>query len=174
MNNKTETRKSLVDIKIATLNLCLGLKFKKQMVEQILSVNNINILCMQEVEIENGFDTNLLSMKGFELEIENNSIKSRSGIYITENLKYTRKRNLEGKDSHLVIIDFEENSEIKRIINIYRCFNPNGNVTPREKFKYQLNLIKNAMIPKTVLLGDFNLDYEKIYDDSYAHKNIML
>ena len=110
-------------------------------------------------------------MKGFELEIENNSIKSRSGIYITENLKYTRKRNLEGKDLHLVIIDFEENSEIKRIINIYRCFNPNGNVNPREKFKYQLNSIKNAMIPKTVLLGDFNLDYEKIYEDSYAHNS---
>ena len=76
-------------------------------------------------------------------------------------MKYERKRNLEGKDSQLVIIDFEENREIKRIINIYRCFNPNGNVNPREKFKYQLNSIKNAMIPKTVLLGDFNLDYEK-------------
>ena len=29
MNNKSETKLSSVDIKIATLNLCLGLKFKK-------------------------------------------------------------------------------------------------------------------------------------------------
>ena len=29
------------------------------------------------------------------------------------------------------------------------------------------------MIPKTVLLGDFNLDYGRIYDDNYAHKNLF-
>ena len=39
------------DIKIATLNLCLGLKFKKLMVEQILNEHNIDIFCMQEVEM---------------------------------------------------------------------------------------------------------------------------
>ena len=82
-------------------------------------------------------------------------IKSRTGIYITKNLNYKRNVNLEGKDSHLVIIDIKGNSEIKRVINIYRCFNPVGNVSPRDKFKYQLNLIKNAMTPKTI----FELDY---------------
>ena len=39
----------------------------------------------------------------------------------------------------------------------------------REKFKYQLRLIKDAMMPKTVILGDFNINYEKIYDDNYVH-----
>ena len=29
------------------------------------------------------------------------------------------------------------------------------------------------MMPNTVLLGDFNLNYEKIYDDNYAHKNLF-
>ena len=68
------------DIKIATLNLCLGLKFKKLMVEQILNEHNQDIFCMQEVEVENGYDVNLLNLRGFDLEIENNSIKSRTGI----------------------------------------------------------------------------------------------
>ena len=72
-----------------------------------------------------------------------------------------------------MIIDIEGNCDIKRIINIYICFNPVGDVSPRDKFKTQLNLIKQAMIPKTVLLGDFNLDYGRIYDDNYAHKNLF-
>ena len=80
---------------------------------------------------------------------------------------------LEGLNSHLVILDIVNGCNIKQIINIYRCFNPQGIVTPREMFKYQLSLIKNAMIPKTVVLGDFNLDYGKLYDDNYACKHMF-
>ena len=29
------------------------------------------------------------------------------------------------------------------------------------------------MTPKTVILVEFNLDFEKIYDDTYAHKNLF-
>ena len=29
------------------------------------------------------------------------------------------------------------------------------------------------MKPKTVIQGDFNLDFEKIYSDNYAHKNLF-
>ena len=42
-------------LKIATLNLCLGLKNKKLDVENLLSENKINILCLQEVEIESNY-----------------------------------------------------------------------------------------------------------------------
>ena len=38
------------------------------------------------------------------------------------------------------------------------------------KFVYQLEIFKNAFIEKCVVLGDFNLDYEKVYDDNYAYK----
>ena len=60
-----------------------------------------------------------------------------------------------------------------RIINIYRSFNPQNNVSPRDKFKYQIQLIKTAMTSDTVLLGDFNLDYKRIYVDNYAYKNLF-
>ena len=63
--------------------------------------------------------------------------------------------------------------EQPRIINIYRSFNPQNNVSPRDKFKYQIQLIKTAMTSDTVLLGDFNLDYKRIYVDNYAHKNLF-
>ena len=42
-----------------------------------------------------------------------------------------------------------------------------------DMFRYQLSLIKIAMIPKTVILGDFNLDYERMYHDNYARKHML-
>ena len=62
-------------LKIATLNLCLGLKFKKDQVKNILMENNIDILVMQEIEIEPNFNCELLSIPGYRFESENNYVK---------------------------------------------------------------------------------------------------
>ena len=78
--------------------------------------------------------------------------------------------NLEGTNSHIVIIDLEGPITVKRIINAYRSFNPQNNVSARNKFKYQLEIIKSAMTQSTVLIGDFNLDYAKAYDANYNNK----
>ena len=43
----------------------------------------------------------------------------------------------------------------------------------RAKFRYQLELIKNAMTSKCVIVGDFNMDYAKIFDDNYNNKNLF-
>ena len=40
-----------MDFKIATLNLCLALQAKKNLVRQTIIDENIQILCMQETEI---------------------------------------------------------------------------------------------------------------------------
>ena len=66
-----------MELKIATLNLCLGLKYKKLMVEQLMNSNKIDILCLQEVDLEFGFNENLLSIPGYDLLVEKNSIKAR-------------------------------------------------------------------------------------------------
>ena len=42
-----------MDLKIATLNLCQGLKNKKYLVKNILKEQNIDVLCMQETESRN-------------------------------------------------------------------------------------------------------------------------
>ena len=68
-------------IKIATLNLCLGLKSKKLEVDNILTENSIDILCLQEVEIESTYGQGLLKIKNYQFELETNSAKSRTGIY---------------------------------------------------------------------------------------------
>ena len=73
-------------IKIASLNLCLGLRNKKEAVKQLILENFISILCVQETEIPVNFDTNLLTFKGFSYENENNMCKSRCGIYVSNEL----------------------------------------------------------------------------------------
>ena len=49
---------------------------------------------------------------------------------------YTRCLNLEGKNSHLIVIDveFDDNRNNKRIVNIYRSFNPIGESAKELKF----------------------------------------
>ena len=61
-------------LKIATLNLCLGLKNKKDLIKDILLSNDIDILLMQETEIESDINCELLKIPGYILEMENNTI----------------------------------------------------------------------------------------------------
>ena len=122
-------------IKIATLNLCLGLPGKKETVKQIIIKEKIDILCLQETEIAN-IDASLLSFKGYTFENENNSAKARVGMYINSNIKYVRRVDLEGVDSHLVIVDvcnYNSNKNL-RLITIYRTFNPQNQQNPRQFF----------------------------------------
>ena len=126
--------------KIATLNLCLGLKNKKESIKRIIIENKIDICCLQETDLESDYPTDILTFKGYSFETEINSHKSRCGIYISNTTTYTRRQDLEGKDSHLVIIDI--NDQLKtRIINIYRSFNPPHGHTQRNLFENQIKIL---------------------------------
>ena len=87
-------------LKIATLNLCLGLKFKKDLVKNILLENEIDILLMQETEIEKDFNCELLNIPGYSFECETNDVKRRVGTYIKNTIKYKRCYELEGENMH--------------------------------------------------------------------------
>ena len=97
-------------------------------------------------------------------------MKSRVATYIKDNINYNRRPELEGKNSNLLIIDIEQEPRF-RIINIYRSFNPQGGMHQKEKFRYQLQLIKNAINTKTMIVGDFNVDDGKRLDVDYAYSN---
>ena len=71
-------------IKLATLNLCLGLKAKKDLVKELLTENKIDILVMQETEIEPDFNQKNLGIPGYTLEMENCKFKKRCGVYISK------------------------------------------------------------------------------------------
>ena len=149
-----------MSIKIATLNLCLGLRNKKFLVKNILDENEIDILCMQETEVSDDINTKELMTSRYRLELETNSVKSRVGFYITKKLIYIRRNDLEGLNSNVIIIDVAGSSTL-RIINIYRTFTTQAGESQQTKFRYQLSIIRKAIEKnvKFMILGDFNLDY---------------
>ena len=146
-----------MSIKIATLNLCLGLTNKKNNVKQILNEEDIDVLCLQETEVDADVDAGLMSLPGYCYESETNDTRSRVGIYVNNTVDYTRRRDLESINSHIIVIDIKSNKEL-RIINLYRSFNPPNNAHPKTFFESQLHIIKNALNDNCILLGDFNLD----------------
>ena len=95
-------------IKIATLNLCLGLKNKKESVKGLILENEIEILCLQETEIEPGYSTELLAFKGYSFENELNNNKSRCGIYVSNKISYVRRSDIEIENLHVMIIDLND------------------------------------------------------------------
>ena len=155
-----------MEFKIATLNLCLGLKNKKDLIKRLVIDEKIDILCMQETEIEINVDCSLLSFPSYIYESENNTTKSRVGCYVNSKLSYARRADLEGLNSHLVILDIYGLREM-RIINVYRTFNPQNDTSALNFFKYQIELIKASFTENTILLGDFNLDWNKKGLNSY-------
>ena len=79
---------------IATWNICLGLKNKKEYVYDVIKEKKIDICLLQEVEIPVDYDTNLLSHREYRIETETNCIKSRTAIIINENIQYERQKTL--------------------------------------------------------------------------------
>ena len=71
-----------MQFKIAPLNLCLGLTNKKEQVKLLVEEICIDIQCLQEIELQLGYDSQLLGFKNYSLEIESYTIKSRVGTYI--------------------------------------------------------------------------------------------
>jgi hypothetical protein len=88
------------------------------------------------------------------------------GIYIKNTVKYLRKFEMVGEDSHLMIVDIKAKTSI-RLINIYRCFNPQEGISAKAKFLIQLDLISKAVVPNMFIVGDFNIDYKKRFDVEY-------
>ena len=124
-------------LKFATWNLCLGLANKKDIVTETLNSKNINVCCLQETEILPCFPEEILNCGGFNIELETNSTKKRTGIYVRRDIKYTRRKDLESPDCHIVIIDVVANVTF-RIISLYLSFRSPGLVFADAFFKSSL------------------------------------
>ncbi len=55
---------------------------------------------MQEVEIPPDFPTEILSFPGYSIKVESNDVKSRVAIYVSDKLKFERRKDLEGINSN--------------------------------------------------------------------------
>ena len=90
-------------LNLATWNLCLGLVNKKDYVSEMIKKKELDICCMQETDVPNSFDINLLKFSGYSIYLENNTSKSRCGIYVKNNVQHYRRNELEGENSGLII-----------------------------------------------------------------------
>ena len=88
-------------INIASWNLCLGLANKKDSVIEYLTSNNVHLCCLQETEIPMGFPESVLNCKGYNVELEQNTVKKRVGIYVHKEVNYTRRFDLERENLHV-------------------------------------------------------------------------
>ena len=109
--------------------MCLGLCNKKDSVITHLVNNSIDICALQETEILNGFPERILDCDNYTLELESNDVKKRAGFYIRNDVKYTRRKDLELNNTHIVIIDVQCEKKL-RLINIYRSFRPQDMTSP--------------------------------------------
>ena len=131
-------------IKVATWNICLGLKNKKDYVYETLKLNQIDICAIQEVEILKDYPENLLTEKNYIIEIELFTVKARTAFIIKCDTNYQRRVDLEQADTSVIIIDVNLGHNY-RIINVYRSFNPPNGQSQTEAFKNQLQIIKNIV-----------------------------
>jgi hypothetical protein len=70
-----------------------------------------------------------------------------------------------------MVIDIKAKTKV-RLINIYRCFNPQEGISAKAKFLIQLDLISKAVVPNTFIVGDFNIDYKKRFDVDYRLRDL--
>ena len=71
----------------------------------------MNCLCLREIEIDKSYDVELLSIKEYVFDIETNSTKARTSIYVSSYLNYSRHKNLESIDSNMLILSVMSKKE---------------------------------------------------------------
>ena len=76
----------------------------------------MDVCCLQETEVVFGVPENILNSGNYNLELENNSVKKRAGIYIHKDISYIRRNDLELPDILILVIDANAYKKI-RIIN---------------------------------------------------------
>ena len=95
-------------ITVGMWSICLGFKNKnKDVVNLYILPHQIGICCVQETEMKSDHPKGLLSFPGYTYEAETNLTKSRIRIYINTHIKYARRADMEGSNSHNMILDIK-------------------------------------------------------------------
>ena len=151
---------------IGSWNACNGITCKKDYIRGVLHEENLDILCIQEAQLTDE-NEHLAQLDGFNSELSNCTPKKRSMIFVKKSIHYTRLVAYEDPRIELVVI--KTNEEI--ICNFYRPFLLPLNVTAIDYMNITMDLLKKLIESnrneKIILVGDFNLDFNKINDNTY-------
>jgi endonuclease/exonuclease/phosphatase family metal-dependent hydrolase len=162
------------NINVCMWNLCLGLQYKLNYVREILIKDDVDILCLQETEIEEGLDMNVLKINGYELEtnLADNTIRTAVNIKTTLNYEGMINRGL--NQNIIVLKIIQKNLPYLFISAIYRPWKNIKNLSQENAFKNQINQMKR-LIPKNsecIVLGDFNINYAKMNNRNVVNRTL--
>ena len=87
-------------MKLATWNVCLGIKGKKDYIKTVVCQEDLDICCIQECDIKPDYPMSALTFKNYNIEVEKNDVKSRCCIYIRNTVNYERRSDLEGENNN--------------------------------------------------------------------------
>ena len=159
---------------VCTWNLCLGLQYKLTYIKEILIKEDIDILCLQETELEDGFDINSLQINGYELETEISNITVRTVVYIKSTISHERVMN-HGMNQNLIVIKItQQNLPHLFISAIYRPWKNIDGLSQESAFQSQVDEMKQ-LIPRNgecIILGDFNINYTKRNNRNVVNRSL--
>ena len=162
------------NIRIVTWNVCLGSKCKISIIKDFLNENEIDVLCLQEVEIKPGEGIDEYEIQNYCIELENTSaqFKIRTMMYINRNIGYRRLHSLERPDTHLIFVHLLGPNVY--VASLYRTYQLTVHLDHLSAFNEQIETLTSLFEgdKKIILLGDFNLDQLKRNDPTYHHSRL--
>ena len=139
------------------------------LMKTFLRENRIDILCIQEADIGQDEDMSTYNVAGYEVEFEKSheEHKVRTLIYIHNLLEYSRRRDLEKTESHIILISLPKMGF--GIASIYRTYKLTHKPSHAAALEEQMSIIKSfaAIQRDLIIAGDLNLDYNKRADPGY-------
>ena len=161
-------------LNICTWNVCLGARCKLSSIKEVLIKHEIDILCLQEVDIRLDEDLGPYQIENYTMETENvtQPFKRRTLMYLSNNITYKRETTMEEKDNHIIIIRLVKQGVL--ITSMYRTYQITRHANHTIAFTEQLRILDQAinLEKRVVILGDFNLDQERRSDPSYHHSRL--
>ena len=161
------------NLKICTWNVCLGAKYKKHHIKNLLEEHAIDILCIQEAEIKYDDDPSWLAIQGYSVEVEKGIQyeKCRTMLYVKNSIKYTRQFQTEKPGSHVMLLRIECENKVISLASIYRTYKLTGHVSHMQAFQEQVEILQEFMNANRgddcIIMGDMNLDERRRSDRSY-------
>lgn len=156
-------------LKVATFNTCLGVIKKKNEIERILKSEELDILFVQEAEVTVEKES-FLNIPGYLCEIEKtDQLKARTMCYVKDCLIYRRLYENETANRNVIILKVNQ----ALLVGLYRPFKMIAEI-PRVAFEEQLKVISDVLIDSQtdvqIVLGDLNVDYNRIADPTYNQR----
>ena len=82
-------------MRIATWNVFLGVKGKKEYIKTVINQEEIDICCIQECDIKPDYPKNALTFSNYNIEVEQNDTKARCCTYVKNSINHKRRLDLE-------------------------------------------------------------------------------